>query len=154
MIFIRILDPLAFVNLVKYFLKTSETLQTILLHTMIPLVTFVAGGIIATYKQPGKALEASPAFCRRCDYWMELVLSFGLSALLYLVTEELLVEAHSEEDKPIYTEAFFTWFPYFLDFGNGGLMKTKCFHEKPSNIFEELTILFRNLKNDLQLTKI
>ena len=33
-------------------------------------------------------------------------------------------------------------------------MKTKCFHEKPSNIFEELTILFRNLKNDLQLTKI
>ena len=63
MIFIRILDPLVFVNLVKYFLKTSETLQTILLHTMIPLVTFVAGGIIATYKQPGKALEALNQAC-------------------------------------------------------------------------------------------
>ena len=117
MIFIRILDPLAFVNLVKYFLKTSETLQTILLHTMIPLVTFVAGGIIATYKKPGKALEASPAFCRRCDYWMELVLSFGLSALLYLVTEELLVEAHSEEDKPMYTGTFFLGFLISLILG-------------------------------------
>lgn len=117
MIFIRILDPLVFVNLVKYFLKTSETLQTILLHTMIPLVTFVAGGIIATYKKPGKALEALPAFCRRCDYWMELVLSFALSALLYLVTEELLVEAHSEEDKPMYTGTFFLGFLIFLILG-------------------------------------
>lgn len=49
--------------------------------------------------------------------WMELVLSFGLSALLYLVTEELLVEAHSEEDKPVYTATFFLGFLVFLVLG-------------------------------------
>lgn len=49
--------------------------------------------------------------------WMELVLSFGLSALLYLVTEELLVEAHSEEDKPFYTATFFLGFLVFLVLG-------------------------------------
>lgn len=51
------------------------------------------------------------------DSWMEMVLSFGLSALLYLVTEELLVEAHSEEDKPFYTATFFLGFLIFLILG-------------------------------------
>lgn len=51
------------------------------------------------------------------DQWMELVLSFGLSALLYLVTEELLVEAHSEDDKPLYTGTFFLGFLIFLILG-------------------------------------
>ncbi len=262
MIFIHITACLVFVNLVKYFVKMSETLQTILLYTMIPLVTFVAGGIIATYKRPGKAfrsiilhfaagvifsvvaVEILPdivhihqpvsvaigfilgtftmllvkkfaekdenlhketvlipkvplafivaigvdvfidglllgigfasgdkagmllAFAialemfsmgmataiqitdegvkksiaikhilllsslfivsavlggtllqHLADFWMELVLSFGLSALLYLVTEELLVEAHSEEDKPMYTGTFFLGFLIFLILG-------------------------------------
>lgn len=48
------------------------------------------------------------------DSWMEVVLSFGLSALLYLVTEELLVEAHNEEDKPLYTATFYVGFLVFL----------------------------------------
>ncbi|MEC5394258.1 ZIP family metal transporter [Bergeyella sp. RCAD1439] len=51
------------------------------------------------------------------DRWMELVLSFGLSALLYLVTEELLVKAHEEEDKPWYTFTFFLGFLVFLVLG-------------------------------------
>lgn len=51
------------------------------------------------------------------DKWMEVVLSFGLSALLYLVTEELLVEAHKEEDKPMYTFTFFLGFLVFLILG-------------------------------------
>lgn len=51
------------------------------------------------------------------DHWMELVLSFGLSALLYLVTEELLVQAHEEEDKPMYTFTFFLGFLVFLVLG-------------------------------------
>ena len=51
------------------------------------------------------------------DNWMELVLSFGLSALLYLVTEELLVQAHEEEDKPMYTFTFFLGFLVFLILG-------------------------------------
>lgn len=48
------------------------------------------------------------------DNIMELVLSFGLSALLFLVTEELLVEAHSEKDTPYNTATFFVGFLLFL----------------------------------------
>lgn len=51
------------------------------------------------------------------DNVMEIVLSFGLSALLFLVTEELLVEAHTEEDKPLYTATFFVGFLLFLVLG-------------------------------------
>ncbi|MEO7909342.1 MAG: transporter [Roseiflexaceae bacterium] len=38
------------------------------------------------------------------------VLSFGAAALLYLVTEELLVEAHEIPDTPLITAAFFVGF--------------------------------------------
>lgn len=38
------------------------------------------------------------------------VLAFGVAALLYLVTEELLVEAHEVEDTPIQTAMFFLGF--------------------------------------------
>lgn len=38
------------------------------------------------------------------------VLAFGLVALLYLVTEELLVEAHEVEDTPLITAMFFIGF--------------------------------------------
>lgn len=44
------------------------------------------------------------------DEWMEQVLSFGLAALLYLVTEELLVEAHEVPETPLTTAAFFAGF--------------------------------------------
>ncbi|PSB56932.1 transporter [Chamaesiphon polymorphus CCALA 037] len=45
---------------------------------------------------------------------LELVLSFGLAALLFLVTEELLTEAHEEEDTLLQTSAFFGGFLLFL----------------------------------------
>ena len=38
------------------------------------------------------------------------ILGFGVSALLYLVTEELLVEAHQTEDTPLVTATFFVGF--------------------------------------------
>ena len=38
------------------------------------------------------------------------VLAFGVAALLYLVTEELLVEAHETEDTPFATATFFAGF--------------------------------------------
>jgi ZIP family zinc transporter len=38
------------------------------------------------------------------------ILGFGVSALLYLVTEELLVEAHETEDTPLVTATFFLGF--------------------------------------------
>ena len=47
----------------------------------------------------------------------ELVLSFGLAALLYLVTEELLMKAHEEKESPLITSAFFVGFLFFLILG-------------------------------------
>jgi ZIP family zinc transporter len=38
------------------------------------------------------------------------ILGFGVAALLYLVTEELLVEAHQTEDTPLVTATFFLGF--------------------------------------------
>ena len=41
---------------------------------------------------------------------LPLGLSFGLMALLYLVTEELLVEAHEKPDSPLISAMFFVGF--------------------------------------------
>lgn len=48
---------------------------------------------------------------------MELVLSFGLAALLFLVVEELLVEAHEVPETPLITSTFFLGFLLFLVLG-------------------------------------
>lgn len=48
---------------------------------------------------------------------LEIVLSFGLAALLYLVTEELLIEAHEEKETPLATSMFFVGFLAFLILG-------------------------------------
>ncbi len=47
----------------------------------------------------------------------EAVLSFGLAALLFLVTEELLVEAHEVPETPLITSTFFAGFLLFLILG-------------------------------------
>jgi zinc transporter, ZIP family len=47
----------------------------------------------------------------------DFVLSFGLAALLYLITEELLVEAHEEPDTPLNTATFFIGFLLFMILG-------------------------------------
>ncbi len=54
------------------------------------------------------------------DEWLELVLSFGLAALLFLVTEELLVEAHEDPESPLLTATFFGGFLLFLLLGMSG----------------------------------
>lgn len=51
------------------------------------------------------------------DSVLEIVLSFGLAALLFLVTEELLVEAHEEPETPLSTATFFGGFLLFLILG-------------------------------------
>jgi ZIP family zinc transporter len=51
------------------------------------------------------------------DSAMEIVLSFGLSALLFLVTEELLTEAHEEKETIWHTSIFFFGFLIFLILG-------------------------------------
>lgn len=48
---------------------------------------------------------------------IEAFLSFGLAALLYLVTEELLVEAHEAPETPAATGMFFVGFLVFLLLG-------------------------------------
>lgn len=48
---------------------------------------------------------------------LEIVLSFGLAALLFLVTEELLVEAHEEAETAWLTASFFVGFLLFLLLG-------------------------------------
>ncbi len=42
--------------------------------------------------------------------WLNGILAFGVAALLYLVTEELLVEAHEVDETPLITSAFFIGF--------------------------------------------
>jgi zinc transporter, ZIP family len=51
---------------------------------------------------------------------LEIFLSFGLAALLYLVTEELLVEAHEAPETPAATGMFFVGFLVFLLLGMFG----------------------------------
>ena len=51
------------------------------------------------------------------DNVMELVLAFGLAALLFMVAEELLTEAHEEAESPWLTPAFFLGFVAFLILG-------------------------------------
>ena len=41
---------------------------------------------------------------------LEIVLSFGAAALLFLVTEELLIEAHEVRETPLITASFFAGF--------------------------------------------
>lgn len=57
----------------------------------------------------GAALGAS-SLDLLSDSIMEGVLSFGGAALLYLVTEELLVEAHKKSETPIQAAMFFVGF--------------------------------------------
>ncbi len=47
-------------------------------------------------------------------FWLDVVLTFGAAALLYLVTEELLVEAHEEPDSPALSAIFFVGFTALL----------------------------------------
>ena len=63
------------------------------------------------------AIGGATLLSRLSGEWLELVLSFGLAALLFHVTEELLTEAHAEEETPLLTLAFFGGFLLFLLLG-------------------------------------
>ena len=58
---------------------------------------------------PIGALVAQPV-ALLSPVWITGFLSFGLMALLYLVTEELLVEAHEKPDSPLISAMFFVGF--------------------------------------------
>lgn len=62
---------------------------------------------------PVGALIAQPV-ALLAPVWITGFLSFGLMALLYLVTEELLVEAHEKPDSPLISAMFFVGFLVLL----------------------------------------
>lgn len=75
--------------------------------------TFISVGTIALSIPCGAAfslfvLDALP------HTFDTLMLAFGTAALLYLVTEELLMEAHETPDTPLITSAFFLGFSAIL----------------------------------------
>lgn len=82
------------------------TKQKNLLILLILGLIFFAGAIIGITLLAGLSQE-----------WLELVLSFGLAALLFLVTEELLTEAHEEKETLFQTAMFFVGFLIFLIIG-------------------------------------
>ncbi|MCP9770480.1 transporter [Lacihabitans sp. LS3-19] len=63
------------------------------------------------------AVLGSSLLANLSHQYIEVVLSFGLSALLFLVTEELLLEAHEEAETAWHTAVFFFGFLIFLILG-------------------------------------
>ncbi len=79
--------------------------RTLFLVISLSLLFFISAVLGATLLH--KASDSS----------MEVILSFGLSALLFLVTEELLTEAHEEKETIWHTGVFFGGFLLFLILG-------------------------------------
>lgn len=67
---------------------------------------FLVGGLLGAALLSGLSAHA-----------LSLVAAFALAALLYLVTEELLAEAHETPDVPLVTALFFLGFLIFLVLG-------------------------------------
>lgn len=83
---------------------TTELSETV--KSRAPILLIVAGMALL---MPLGALLSTPVAALP-DVYVTGFLSFGLIALLYLVTEELLVEAHEVPDRPWVTAMFFVGF--------------------------------------------
>ena len=88
------------------------TKQKNLLILLVLGLIFFAGAILGITLLSGLSQE-----------WLELVLSFGLAALLFLVTEELLTEAHEEKETLLQTAMFFCRVSYISNNWNGSINK-------------------------------
>lgn len=82
-------------SLVQRGATKSRTILTITGLSLLVIVGATVGGTLL------QGLSGLP---------LEIVLSFGAAALLFLVTEELLVEAHEVKETPLITSAFFLGF--------------------------------------------
>lgn len=87
-------------------MNCNFTKQKNLLILLVLGLIFFGGAILGITLLSGLSQE-----------WLELVLSFGLAALLFLVTEELLTEAHEEKETLLQTAMFFVGFLIFLIIG-------------------------------------
>jgi ZIP family zinc transporter len=83
---------------------TAELGETIMSKWKIVGVTAMIGLLL-----PIGAIVATPV-ATLSGVWIAGFLSFGLMALLYLVTEELLTEAHEHPDTPLISAMFFVGF--------------------------------------------
>ena len=115
----------------------TPILRTTLLYSLVPVVFTIIGAaagafwpVMARFRGyvlhlaagvvfAVVAVELLPEIQHRAGAGgaMEVVLSFGLAALLYLVTEELLREAHEERETTLATATFFAGFLAFLVIG-------------------------------------
>jgi ZIP family zinc transporter len=86
--------------------NSNITKQKNLLILLVLGLLFFAGAILGITLLAGLSQE-----------WLELVLAFGLAALLFLVVEELLTEAHEEKETAFQTSMFFIGFLIFLIIG-------------------------------------
>jgi len=83
---------------------TAELGETVKSRAKVVLVTTGLGLLL-----PAGVLLAAP-IATFPPVTIAAFLSFGLMALLYLVTEELLVEAHEKPDSPLISAMFFVGF--------------------------------------------
>jgi ZIP family zinc transporter len=94
-------------------LATASSLgrQGIRANKVLSIIIILAA-IFFLFSMAGDAL-----FHNLEDTSMEIILSFGLAALLFLVTEELLVKAHAQKDNIWLTAPFFIGYLLFLILG-------------------------------------
>lgn len=90
---------------------TSVSLSGFGKRTVLKTFGGLALALVACALLAGALLARAPAEV------MELTLSFGLAALLYLVCEELLVEAHEVRETPAMAATFFAGFGSMLLLG-------------------------------------
>ena len=79
------------------------------LRERLPALGAIAGTVAVGLLLPLGALAGAP-ISMLPRFWLDAAFAFGRVALLYLVTEELLVEAHEQSDTPWATAAFFVGF--------------------------------------------
>lgn len=83
---------------------TEELLENLGSKGKVIAAVAVGGALLPLGAVLGGPVHELPPF------WLTAALSFALIALLYLVTEELLVEAHHKPDSPLVTSLFFVGF--------------------------------------------
>lgn len=83
---------------------TEELLENLGSKAKVIAAVAVGGALLPLGAVLGGPVHDLPPF------WLTAALSFALIALLYLVTEELLVEAHHKPDSPLVTSLFFVGF--------------------------------------------
>jgi zinc transporter, ZIP family len=86
-------------------LTAAEEMQKALRSRLMTIGAMAIGGVLL----PLGALLGGPVH-ELPSFFQAIAFAFALIALLYLVTEELLVEAHHKPDSPLITSMFFVGF--------------------------------------------